>query len=216
VKLQLMSRLLEIGVIPVVRVDQQETALRVAEALLEGGAGTIEITATVPGSPKVIATLCQRFPELLVGAGTIWDEASARAAIDAGARYIVSAGLSLDVIATAHRYGVPVIPGILTPTEAAQALAAGADVLKLFPAGVVGPEYLKALRGPLPHALWCPSGGVTVETLKDWVAAGANMVGAASPLMQDVAKTHDYAALTQRMRRWVEEWRTVTGPPSAA
>jgi len=84
VKLQILQRLLEIGVIPVVRVDSQETALRVADALLEGGAGTIEITATVPGSPKVIETLCQRFPELLVGAGTIWDEASARAAIDAG------------------------------------------------------------------------------------------------------------------------------------
>lgn len=206
-KLKVLQRLLEVGVIPVVRVDSRETAFRVAEALLEGGAGTIEITATVPGSPKVIEALCQRFPDWLVGAGTIWDEASARAAIDAGARYIVSAGLSLDVIATANRYGVPVIPGILTPTEAAQALAAGADVLKLFPAGVVGPEYLKALRGPLPHALWCPSGGVQLSTLKDWVAAGANMVGAASPLIQDVAKTHDYAALTQRMRQWVEEWR---------
>ena len=211
VKLQTLQRLLEIGVIPVVRADSQETALRIADALLEGGAGTIEITATVPGSPRVIEALCQRFPELLVGAGTIWDEASARAAIDAGARYIVSAGLSLDVIATANRYGVPVIPGILTPTEAAQALAAGADVLKLFPAGAVGPAYLKALRGPLPQALWCPSGGVQVDDLREWVEAGASMVGAASPLMQDVVKTHDYAALTQRMRRWVEEWRRVHG-----
>lgn len=103
------------------------------------------------------------------------------------------------------------IPGILTPTEAARALAAGADVLKLFPAGAVGPAYLKALRGPLPHALWCPSGGVQVEDLRAWVEAGASMVGAASPLMQDVAKTHDYAALTQRMRRWMEEWKRVHG-----
>lgn len=202
-----LQRLLEIGVIPVVRADSPETALRITDALLEGGARTIEITATVPGSPKVIETLSRRFPDMLIGAGTIWDEASARAAIDAGARYIVTAGLVPAVIATAKRYGLPVIPGILTATEAAQALAAGADVLKLFPAGVVGPAYLKAMRGPLPQALWCPSGGVQVTDLAQWVAAGASLVGAASSLIQDVSQTQDYAALTQRMRHWMEEWQ---------
>jgi len=202
-----LQRLLEIGVIPVVRADSPETALRITDALLEGGARTIEITATVPGSPKVIETLSRRFPDMLIGAGTIWDEASARAAIGAGARYIVTAGLVPAVIATAKRYGLPVIPGILTATEAAQALAAGADVLKLFPAGVVGPAYLKAMRGPLPQALWCPSGGVQVTDLAQWVAAGASLVGAASSLIQDVSQTQDYAALTQRMRHWMEEWQ---------
>ena len=202
-----LQRLLEIGVIPVVRADSPETALRITDALLEGGARTIEITATVPGSPKVIETLSRRFPDMLIGAGTIWDEASARAAIDAGARYIVTAGLVPAVIATAKRYGLPVIPGILTATEAAQALAAGADVLKLFPAGVVGPAYLKAMRGPLPQALLCPSGGVQVTDLAQWVAAGASLVGAASSLIQDVSQTQDYAALTQRMRHWMEEWQ---------
>lgn len=206
-KASILNRLLETGVMPVVRVDSADLALRVAEALLEGGAGTVEITATVPGSPRVIEALSQRFPELLVGAGTIWDAASARAAIDAGARYIVSAGLVPEVIATAHRYGVPAMPGVMTPTEAAQALAAGADVLKLFPAGVVGPAYLKAMRGPLPQALWCPSGGVQVTDLAQWVAAGASLVGAASSLIQDVSQTQDYAALTQRMRHWMEEWQ---------
>lgn len=206
-KASILNRLLETGVMPVVRVDSADLALRVAEALLEGGAGTVEITATVPGSPRVIEALSQRFPELLVGAGTIWDAASARAAIDAGARYIVSAGLVPEVIATAHRYGVPAMPGVMTPTEAAQALAAGADVLKLFPASLLGPSYLKALRGPLPHALWCPTGGVQLGNLAEWVAAGVSMVGIGSPLLQDVAKTRDFAALAQRMRQWNEAWR---------
>ncbi|HLT57574.1 MAG: bifunctional 4-hydroxy-2-oxoglutarate aldolase/2-dehydro-3-deoxy-phosphogluconate aldolase [Limnochordales bacterium] len=206
-KASILNRLLETGVMPVVRVDSADLALRVAEALLEGGAGTVEITATVPGSPRVIEALSQRFPELLVGAGTIWDAASARAAIDAGARYIVSAGLVPEVIATAHRYGVPAMPGVMTPTEAAQALAAGADVLKLFPASLLGPSYLKALRGPLPHALWCPTGGVQLDNLAEWVAAGVSMVGIGSPLLQDVAKTRDFAALAQRMRQWNEAWR---------
>lgn len=206
-KASILNRLLETGVMPVVRVDSADLALRVAEALLEGGAGTVEITATVPGSPRVIEALSQRFPELLVGAGTIWDAASARAAIDVGARYIVSAGLVPEVIATAHRYGVPAMPGVMTPTEAAQALAAGADVLKLFPASLLGPSYLKALRGPLPHALWCPTGGVQLDNLAEWVAAGVSMVGIGSPLLQDVAKTRDFAALAQRMRQWNEAWR---------
>jgi len=209
VKATIVNRLLAIGVMPIVRVDSADTALRIAEALLEGGAGTVEITATVPRSPQVIEALSRRYPELLVGAGTIWDAAAARAAIDAGARYIVSAGLMPDVIAVAHRYGVPVIPGVFTPTEAAQALAAGADVLKLFPASVVGPGYLKALRGPLPQALWCPTGGVQLDNLADWVAAGASMAGIGSPLLRDVVKTGDYAALAGRVRQWMAAWQAL-------
>lgn len=203
---QITASLLDIGVIPIVRVHSSDMALRIAEALLEGGARTVEITATVPGAPRVIEALSQRFPELLVGAGTILDEASGRAVIDAGARYLITVGTIGEVITVAHRYGLPAIPGVLTPTEAVLALNLGADVLKLFPASTVGPSYLKALRGPLPQAIWCPTGGVDLENLGEWMAAGASLVGVGSPLLQDVAKTNDMAALSRRTRTFVDEW----------
>src|SRR5690606_31799538 len=139
----------------------------------------------VPGAPKVIAALRDKFPDLLVGAGTVLDEAAARAAVDAGAQYVVSPGFSPAVIRAAHRFGIPAMPGVLTPTEAVAALEAGADVLKLFPASTVGPSYLKALRAPLPQAIWCPSGGVDLDNMESWVKAGAHMVGVGSPLLGD-------------------------------
>lgn len=206
-KASIMARLLGAGVIPIVRVDSEDTALRVAEALLEGGAGTVEITATVPGANRVIEALNRRFPELLIGAGTILDEATARAAIEAGALYIISVGLIRDVISTAHRYGIPALPGVLTPTEVVSALEAGADALKLFPAAAVGPAYLRALRAPLPQAVWCPTGGVDLASLGEWVAAGASLVGVGSPLLQDVVRTNDFEALVTRTRAWVDAWQ---------
>lgn len=214
-KTAIMNQLLAVGVIPIVRVNDADLALRIADALLEGGAGTIEITATVPGAPRVIESLTKRFPDLLVGAGTILEETDARKAIDAGARYLVTVAMLPAVIKTAHRYGLPALPGVFTPTEAVAALEAGADALKLFPASAVGPAYLKALRAPLPQAVWCPVGGVELENLGQWVTAGASLVGVGSPLLQDVARTRDFAALARRMRAWVDEWRRVQAERSA-
>lgn len=207
---RIMARLLDVGVIPIVRVDTQDGALRIAEALLEGGMPTVEVTATVPGAPYVIETLRHRFPELLIGAGTILDGASARRAIDAGARYVISVGLVEDMIKTAHRYGAAAIPGVLTPTEAVRAMECGADALKLFPASAVGPSYLKALRAPLPQAVWCPTGGVALDNLVSWAAAGAAMVGVGGPLLQDAAQTGDHKGLTERARTYVKQWRRLT------
>lgn len=201
-----MAQLAEIGVIPVIRVDSEELALKISEAILAGGARTVEITFSVPGAPKVISALRHRFSELIVGAGTVLDEPGVRAAIDAGAQYIVSPGLSPGVVHAAHRFGLPVMPGVMTPTEAVQALELGADVLKLFPASALGPGYLKALRAPLPQAVWCPTGGVDLDNLEGWVSSGADMVGVGSPLLRDVATSGDMAALTARTRRFVEEW----------
>src|SRR5690606_25859255 len=118
VRAQVVARLMDIGVIPVVRVHSDELALRISDALLAGGARTVEITFSVPGAPKVIAALRDKFPALLVGAGTVLDEAAARAAVDAGAQYVVSPGFSPAVIRAAHRFGIPAMPGVLTPTEA--------------------------------------------------------------------------------------------------
>lgn len=202
-----LERLSKIGIVPVVRVRQRETALRLVEALLAGGLEAIEITFTVQGAPEVIAAVSQRFPEVLVGAGTVLDEAAARAAVEAGARFVVSPGTVEPVVRAARRAGVAVMPGVLTPTEALRALELGADALKLFPASAVGPGYLKAVRAVLPGVIWCPTGGIDLESLGDWLRAGAAFVGVGSPLLGDVEVSGDYRAVTERARLYVDRLR---------
>lgn len=202
-----VQKMIDVGVVPIVRVNSEETALRVSEALLEGGVRTIEVTFTVPGATRVISALRDRHPELLVGAGTVCDAATARQAVDAGAQYLLSLGLVPEMVETAHRYGLPAVPGVLTPTEALRGLELGADILKLFPASLGGPGYLKALRAPLPQATWCPTGGVALENLRDWAQAGAAMVGVGGPLLKDVVQTGDYRGLTERAKQFIEGWQ---------
>lgn len=202
-----VQKMIDVGVVPIVRVNSEETALRVSEALLEGGVRTIEVTFTVPGATRVISALRERYPELLVGAGTVCDAATARQAVDAGAQYLLSLGLVPEMVETAHRYGLPAVPGVLTPTEALRGLELGADILKLFPASLGGPGYLKALRAPLPQATWCPTGGVALENLRDWAQAGAAMVGVGGPLLKDVVQTGDYRGLTERAKQFIEGWQ---------
>lgn len=198
----IVQALIEEKIIGIVRVDSEQVALRIAEALLTGGVRAIEVTFTTPGAEKVIETIRTGWPEALVGAGTIRDESIARRAIAAGAQYIVSPGIAPGVVETAHKHDVPAMLGVMTPTEAMRALDIGADVLKLFPATALGPDYLKALRAPLPDALWCPTGGLTLDNYRKWIAAGAAFVGVGGPLLGDVAKTEDYAALVARARTW--------------
>lgn len=204
-----LNGIIAAGIIPIVRVSRSDVARRVADALLAGGVRTVEVTFTVPGADRVIEELRTHHPDLLVGAGTVLDEATARAAVAAGAHYLVSAGTFAPVIQTAHRYGLPVLPGVFTPTEAVHALELGADILKLFPASAVGPDYLRALRAPLPQARWCPTGGVALDNLEAWFKAGATVVGVGSPLLQDVERSGDYAALTARARAFAERLQQV-------
>lgn len=208
-RVEILSALFDTGVVPVVRADSPDNAVRISEALLEGGMSSIEITFTVPGATGVIKALRKEHPNLLVGAGTILDEATARAAVDAGAHYLVSVGIVPGMIETAHRYGLPAFPGVYTPTEAVHALELGADVLKLFPASSGGPAHLAALRAPLPQAYWCPTGGISLDNVADWVRAGANLVGIGSPLLQDAVQTGDMNSLTVRARQWVEVWARI-------
>lgn len=198
----LVQRLIKEKIIAVVRVGSERVALRIAEALLSGGLRAIEVTFTTPGAEKVIETIRARWPEALVGAGTIRDKSMARRAVAAGARYIVSPGIAPGVVETAHKHGLPAMLGVMTPTEAMRALDIGADVLKLFPATALGPDYLKALRAPLPDALWCPTGGLTIDNYAQWIAEGAAFVGVGGPLLGDVATTEDYPALVARARTW--------------
>jgi 2-dehydro-3-deoxyphosphogluconate aldolase/(4S)-4-hydroxy-2-oxoglutarate aldolase len=178
------ARIIEIGILPVVRAASGAEAIAVADALSEGGIGALEITMTVPGAVGVIAEAVARYGDrLLIGAGTVLDDEQARACIDAGARFVVSPIVDVATIAVCRRADVPVLPGALTPTEVVQAWRAGADFVKVFPCSAAGgASYVKALKAPLPDIPLVPTGGVTLGTIGEFFAAGASTVGVGGDL----------------------------------
>ena len=184
-KSQILQRIREIGVIPVVRASSAEEAIQVVEAINAGGVPLLEITMTVPGAVAVIEQLAKRFGEkAIVGAGTVLDPETAKACIGAGARFIVSPALNLDTIRYCREHDVPIMPGALTPTEVLTAWNAGADMVKVFPAGAVGgASYLKSLKAPLPQIELVPTGGVTLATAADFIKAGASAIGVGADLV---------------------------------
>jgi 2-dehydro-3-deoxyphosphogluconate aldolase / (4S)-4-hydroxy-2-oxoglutarate aldolase len=178
------ARIIEIGILPVVRAASGAEAIAVGDALCEGGIGALEITMTVPGAVGVISEAVARYGDrLLIGAGTVLDDEQARACIDAGARFIVSPIVDMATIAVCRRADVLVLPGALTPTEVVQAWRAGADFVKVFPCSAAGgASYVKALKAPLPHIPLVPTGGVTLDTIGEFFAAGASAVGVGGDL----------------------------------
>lgn len=180
-----LQRVLDGGVVAILRADSGEQLVRVAEALYEGGIDVIEVTFTVPGVLGILSAVRDSLGDkILLGAGTVLDAESARAAMLAGAEFIVCPTVNLDVIRMCRRYDKLVMPGALTPTEVLTAWEAGADIVKVFPADVGGPGYLKALHGPLPQVKLLPTGGVNLETLAGFFAAGACAVGLGSALVE--------------------------------
>ncbi len=175
----------EIGVVPIVRAPSPEDAFKAAEAIVAGGIGIAEITMTVPNAVRVMERVAERFGEkILLGAGTILDPESCRTALLAGAEFIVTPSLDVRVIEVARRYSKVSIPGALTPTEVVAAWQAGADLVKIFPCGPVGgPQYIRALRGPLPHIHFVPTGGVNLETTPAYIKAGAAAVAVGGELV---------------------------------
>lgn len=170
-------------VVAIVRGDTYEQTTTLADTLLTAGVEALEISLTSPFALDTIGMLRRETgADAVIGAGTVLDAASARAALDAGARFLVSPGLDADVIRTGHRHGVPVFPGVATPTEMIQALELGADALKLFPASGRSPAWLRDVRAALPQAPLVPTGGVTVEAAPEWIAAGAVACGMGSAL----------------------------------
>src|SRR5256714_15525204 len=164
-KAEVIKSIRDIGVIPVVRASSPEEAVQVVEAIKAGGLPVLEITMTVPGAVHVIEELVKRFDDAIVGAGTVLDAETARACIDAGARFIVSPALNLETIACCRELDVAVMPGALTPTEVVKAWNAGADIVKVFPAGAMGGvTYIKSLKAPLPQIGLVPTGGVDFPT----------------------------------------------------
>lgn len=205
-KISTIGRLLDTGVLGIIRVDEGSALLRISEALRDGGVHCLEITLTTPRALQAIEAVAGEWDDVIMGAGTVLDAPTARQAILAGARFLVTPTVELDVIEVARRYGIVVIAGGMTPTEILIAWEAGADFVKIFPAGFLGPDYLKAIHGPLPQIPLVPTGGVTSETAGDFVRAGAAIVSAGSWLVNtDAARAERFDDVTRRARTLVDE-----------
>jgi 2-dehydro-3-deoxyphosphogluconate aldolase/(4S)-4-hydroxy-2-oxoglutarate aldolase len=190
------TALSELRAVAVLRLESAERLRRVVDALVEGGIRAVEVTMTTKGALEALSTLGDN---ALVGAGTVLDAETARMAISAGARFVVSPTFSPDVIRMCHRYDVLAIPGAFTPTEITSAWEAGADIVKIFPGGLLGPAYLRDLLAPLPHLRLMPTGGVTLDNAADFIAAGAVAVGVGGALVP--RNVEGYATITDRARR---------------
>jgi 2-dehydro-3-deoxyphosphogluconate aldolase/(4S)-4-hydroxy-2-oxoglutarate aldolase len=201
-----LRRIAAIGILPVVRAPSADDALAAVEAMRAGGIDIVELTMTVPSAVKVIERVVERYGDaVVVGAGTVLDAETARACILAGAAFIVSPIIDVPTIRACRTYSIPVVPGALTPTEVVRAWRAGADLVKVFPCGAVGgASYIKALRAPLPQIELIPTGGVSLATVGDFIAAGAFAVGAGADLV-DIARLRrgDHAGLTESARSYV-------------
>jgi 2-dehydro-3-deoxyphosphogluconate aldolase/(4S)-4-hydroxy-2-oxoglutarate aldolase len=213
-KREVFNRMVSEGLIPVIRVSSAQEAVDVADAIKEGGVTLIEITMSVPGAIDTIKELTQKYKdEIIMGAGTILDPETARAALLAGSQFIVTPTLNLDVIQLAHRYSAVVVPGAMTPTEILTAWNAGADMVKVFPAGQLGgPEYIKAIRGPLPQVLLVPTGGVNLQNAGAFIKAGATALGVGGELVDKKAvKEKKFNIITENTRAFLKIIREARG-----
>jgi 2-dehydro-3-deoxyphosphogluconate aldolase/(4S)-4-hydroxy-2-oxoglutarate aldolase len=196
---EVRARIEDIGIIPAIRVSTAEDALFAAEAVSNAGIPIVEVTMTVPGAMDVIYELARVHPHMLVGAGTVLNALSARACLDAGAKFLTSTGLDMEVIHFARNADVVVIPGVLSPTEVITAWKAGADFMKIFPcANVGGAEYVRALHKPFPEMQLIASGGVTQNSAADFIRAGAVALGIGQNLVEP-------EAIQKRERGWIQE-----------
>ncbi|HTD22534.1 MAG TPA: bifunctional 4-hydroxy-2-oxoglutarate aldolase/2-dehydro-3-deoxy-phosphogluconate aldolase [Terriglobales bacterium] len=211
-KQEVRARIEQVGIIPAVRVSSAEDARFAAETVNRGGIPVAEITVTVPGAMEVISDLSRRIPEMVVGAGTVLDIEIARRCLDAGAKFLTSPGLVLDVMEFAVKNEVVVIPGALTPTEVITAWKAGADMVKIFPCAQVGGDsYIRALKAPLPQVPLVASGGVNQQTALNFVLAGAAALGIGTELIPKEAVQRRQAErileLARRFTKLVKEAR---------
>jgi len=197
----------ETGVVAIMRANNSDQLMAAADAIKSGGVKVIEVTMTTPGAIEVIAEATARYgDDVLFGAGTVLDTETARAAILAGAGFIVAPTLNLEVLALCNRYSIPVMPGCYTPTEMLTAWEAGADMIKLFPADVGGPSLIKAIRAPLPQLDIVPVGGVNLDTAAEFIKKGAAALGVGSSLVnQKLLESGDMAELTRRAAAFIEE-----------
>jgi 2-dehydro-3-deoxyphosphogluconate aldolase/(4S)-4-hydroxy-2-oxoglutarate aldolase len=204
---EILQKIKRLAIVPIVRTPDAQSALAAVEAVREGGIDCVEITMTVANALHAIETIADRHGDkILLGAGTVLDPETARACMLAGAQFFVTPSLNRKTIEMARRYSRPIFPGGLTPTEILTAWEAGADGVKVFPCSAVGgAKYIKAVKAPFPHIDLIPTGGVNLETIGDFLAAGSTAVGVGSELIdaQSVA-SGNYSAVTERARKFCE------------
>ena len=206
-KSETLNIIREIGVIAIIRAKSSDQLMAAADAIKKGGVRAIEVTMTTPGALEVIAEAKAKYgSDVTFGAGTVLDPESGRAAILAGADFIVGPTLNLGLISLCNRYGIPVVPGCYTPTEILAGWEAGADLIKLFPASVGGPDLIKAILAPLPQVQIIPVGGVDLNTAAEFIRKGAVALGVGSDLVnQKLLDTGDMDELTRRAAAYIEQ-----------
>jgi 2-dehydro-3-deoxyphosphogluconate aldolase/(4S)-4-hydroxy-2-oxoglutarate aldolase len=207
-KLKVLDRIVDSGFVAVIRGGRPEDALRIAEACVEGGAAAVEITFTVPGAARVIEQLSKRHgPErLAVGAGTVLDAETARIATLSGAQFVVSPALNPETARLCNRYQIPYMPGAGTVREIIDAMECGADIVKVFPGETLGPAFVRAAKAALPHASLMPTGGVSIENVREWIAAGCIGVGVGGSLTRSAA-SGDFQSIIELTKRFIEQIR---------
>ncbi|MDE5549465.1 MAG: bifunctional 2-keto-4-hydroxyglutarate aldolase/2-keto-3-deoxy-6-phosphogluconate aldolase [Clostridia bacterium] len=200
------------GIVVVIRGKSVEQAIKTVDACYKGGIKIIEVTFTVPRADEIISKLTEKYAgtDMIIGAGTVLDPETARIAMLAGARFIVSPSLNVETIKMCNRYGIPMMSGIMTPTEAQTAMEYGVDILKMFPGDIAKPAGLKALKGPFPHANIMPTGGVSSDNVEEWFKAGAYAVGAGSFLTKD-ANDGNYDKVESTCKAFVEKVKGILG-----
>jgi 2-dehydro-3-deoxyphosphogluconate aldolase / (4S)-4-hydroxy-2-oxoglutarate aldolase len=204
-KIKVLEKIVASGLVAVIRAESADQAERIAEACHLGEVAALEITFTVPGASHVIEHLAKKFSgKILLGAGTVLDPETARIAILAGAQFVVSPCLNFQTARLCNRYQIPYMPGAGTIGGVVEAMECGADIVKVFPGEILGPAFVKAVKGPLPQASLMPTGGVTLENVADWIRAGSVAVGVGGNLTAG-AKTGDFASITRLARQFVEK-----------
>lgn len=207
-RIETIQRIIEAGVVAVIRAESKEQGIKVIDAVKKGGIKALEITMTVPGAVDIIKEISDIYKDedVIIGAGTVLDPETARACILAGARYIVSPCLNIETIKLCNRYRIPIMPGIMTVKEAVEALEYGTEILKVFPGNAYGPSIISSFKGPIPQGNFMPTGGVKLDNIKDWIKAGAVAVGTGSDLTKG-AKTGNYELVTETAAKFIEEVR---------
>ncbi len=207
-KYAVLQKITETGLVAVIRAESAGQAKKITDACIAGGVAAIEVTFTVPGAAALIAELTSVYQsgEIILGAGTVLDPETARLAILAGARYVVSPSLNLDTVKLCNRYQVPCMPGAGSAKEVVEAMEAGADIIKVFPGDTLGPAFVRAIRGPLPQASLMPTGGVSIENTGEWIKAGSVAVGVGGNLTAG-AKYGDYASITSLAKQFIARIR---------
>ncbi len=205
-KEQILEKIKESGLVAVVRAETADQAKKITEACIKGGCAAVEITFTVPKAHKIIEELANTYSEneILIGAGTVLDSETARIAILSGAQYIVSSSFDEATAKLCNRYRIPYMPGCMTLKEITTAIEYGVDVVKIFPGNVLKIDFIKAVKGPMPQVEMMPSGGVSVDNVKEWIKAGCVAVGAGGSLIAG-AKTGNYELITETAKKFVEK-----------